>query len=186
MKLLDRFRQMRRTRSQNNAIVVAVYEQIVAAARQSGFYAQCHVPDTPLGRFEMISLHMGLLLNAARGGNPAQTQLVQSVTEEFFTDVDHALRELGIGDTGVPKRMKKLASMFYGRVDALRAALDGDDDDALARAVARNIWPDAADAHLEGAARMVPHLKAVHDAMRDQMPEPFVAGQLSLPVFRLD
>ncbi len=56
--------------------------------------------------------------------------------------MDHSLRELGIGDQGVPKRMKKLARMFYGRVAAYGEALDADDPAALAAALTRNIRPD--------------------------------------------
>ena len=63
------------------------------------------------------------------------------LTDEFFTDVEHSLRELGIGDLGVPKRMKKLARMFYGRAAAYDDALERDDREALAAALARNVRP---------------------------------------------
>lgn len=53
------------------------------------------------------------------------------------------MRELGIGDQGVPKRMKKFAGMFYGRLEAYAAALDASDATALAAALARNIYPQA-------------------------------------------
>lgn len=82
------------------------------------FYAQFQVPDTPLGRYEMLSLHIFLALHRMRGENRALADLAQEIADEFFKDVDHSLRELGIGDQGVPKRMKKLARMFYGRVAA--------------------------------------------------------------------
>lgn len=183
MNIFHALRRMRDSRARNDAIVNAIYARIVAAARQPAFYADCNVPDTPLGRFEMISVHMGLLLNAARNGGSAQTQLVQAITEEFFRDVDHSLRELGIGDAGIPKRMKKLASMFYGRVDGLRTGLDEGDDTAFGATLARNIWPEAPDSRQPDAARMVPHLRAVHAAMASQMPSPLIDGQLDLPAF---
>ena len=123
----------------------ALYEAIVAAARQAPFYSDCEVPDTPLGRFEMLSLHMFLFLERARGGSTALGPLAQELTDEFFKDVEHSLRELGIGDLGVPKRMKKLAKMFYGRAQAYREALVAGDDSALAAALARNIRPDRED-----------------------------------------
>ncbi len=65
------------------------------------------------------------------------------VLEAFFEDVDHSIRELGIGDTGVPKRMKKFARMFYGRANSYGEALEASDETALAEALSRNIHPDA-------------------------------------------
>lgn len=132
----------RRKSKANEAILLRVYEVIVAAARQKRFYAQFQVPDTPLGRYEMLSVHIFLALHRMRGENVALANLAQEVADEFFKDVDHSLRELGIGDQGVPKRMKKLARMFYGRVAAYSEALDANDAEALAAALTRNIRPD--------------------------------------------
>lgn len=122
--------------------MLRVYETIVAAARQKRFYAQFQVPDTALGRYEMVSLHVFLTLHRMRGDNQGLKDLAQRITDEFFKDVDHSLRELGIGDQSVPKRIKKLARMFYGRVNAYSIALDADDRGALADALTRNIRPD--------------------------------------------
>jgi len=132
----------RRKSKANEAIMLRVYEAIVAAARQKRFFAQFHVPDTALGRYEMLSLHVFMALHRMRGENFALTDLAQRITDEFFKDVDHSLRELGIGDQSVPKRIKKLARMFYGRVNAYSEALDADDGEALAAALTRNIRPD--------------------------------------------
>ena len=84
----------------------------MAAARQEAFYSRWDVPDTPLGRFEMLSLHMLLFQQRMRDRGDAARGLSQTLIDEFFRDVEHSLRELGIGDIGVPKRMKKLASMY--------------------------------------------------------------------------
>lgn len=138
-------------RHHNRAITDALYERIVAAARQPHFYAAWQVPDTPLGRFEMVALHMLLVQHRLRGEVGPAREVAQVLIDEFFTDVDHSLRELGIGDLGVPKRMKKLARMFYGRTQAYGDALDADDERALAAALTRNVrpdldsWPQAAD-----------------------------------------
>jgi cytochrome b pre-mRNA-processing protein 3 len=132
-------------RDSNRKVVDALYAAIVAAARRPRYFADWQVPDTPLGRFEMISLHMFLLQHRLRGETGAARDVAQSLTDDFFTDVDHSLRELGIGDTGVPKRMKKLARMYYGRTVSYGDAIDNNDRDALAAALARNIRPDAAE-----------------------------------------
>ncbi len=130
----------RRNRSQ---IVDSLYGEIVAAARRPRLYADWQVPDTPLGRFEMVSLHLFLFLHRLRGENAgALREISQEVTDLFFREVDHSLRELGIGDLGVPKRMKKLARMFYGRLNAYGQALDSVDRNALADALRRNIAPE--------------------------------------------
>lgn len=129
-------------RSANRDITDALYGAIVAAARQEGFYSAWNVPDTPLGRFEMLSLHMFLFQHRMRGETGAGREVAQTLIDTFFVDVDHSLRELGIGDAGIPKRMKKLARMFYGRTTAYDDALARDDRDGLAEALARNVRPD--------------------------------------------
>ncbi len=127
----------------NRAISDALYARIVAAARRERFYSQWSVPDTPLGRFEMLSLHMFLFQHRMRGEDGASRDIAQALIDDFFQEIDHSLRELGIGDSGVPKRVKKLARMFYGRTAAYADALQRADRDALAAALARNIRPDA-------------------------------------------
>lgn len=131
-----------RERSENRAITDGLYTAIVAAARQPTFYSAWNVPDTPLGRFEMLSLHMFLFQHRLRGETGASRELAQILIDEFFYDVDHSLRELGIGDLGIPKRMKKLARMYYGRTAAYADALERGDAEALAAALARNVRPD--------------------------------------------
>lgn len=132
-----------RERNANRAITEALYASIVAAARQPLFYSDWNVPDTPLGRFEMLSLHMFLFQHRMHGETGASHDIAQILIDEFFTDVDHSLRELGIGDMGIPKRMKKLARMHYGRTAAYADALERNDRDALSAALQRNIRPDA-------------------------------------------
>jgi cytochrome b pre-mRNA-processing protein 3 len=160
----------------NAAVVDALFASIVAAARQQPLYARFGVPDTPLGRFEMLSLHMGLVLRATRGADGAVRDLTQTLTEEFFKDVDHSLRELGIGDTGVPKRMKKLASMFYGRVDAYARAIDEKDGAALAAALERNVTPDG---KLADAAGLAAYAFGAADAAERSVANGFLDGRLA-------
>lgn len=131
-------------RPSNRHVTEAVYEAIVAAARQPRFYSQWDVPDTPLGRYEMLSLHMVLFLERVSGKDAGLAELAQDLTDEFFKDMDHSLRELGINDVSMPKRMKKLARMFYGRAESYRAALTDGDAAALAAALARNVRPEQA------------------------------------------
>ena len=129
-------------RRTNRAVTERLYGEIVAAARQPVLYAEYNVPDTPLGRFEMLSLHLFLILHRLRAEEGAAKAVAQELTDDFFQDVDHSLRELGIGDHGIPRRVKKLGRMFYGRAVAYGRALDESDRAGLAAALRRNIRPD--------------------------------------------
>lgn len=146
--IVSLFRQKRR--ADNRRVVDSIYDRTVAAARQPALYADWGIPDTPLGRYESVGLHMILLLHRTRAQGPEIEALAQDVVDEFFKDIDHSIRELGIGDAGVPKRMKKLSRMFYGRMGAYWSAIDAKDDVALAQALSRNIMPgDPASAALD-------------------------------------
>lgn len=127
----------------NGRIVEAAYSSVIEAARQPVLFRDWGVPDTPLGRFESIGLHMILFLHRARNAPAPADELAQDMLDEFFKDVDHSIRELGVGDPSVPKRMKKLARMFYGRMGHYWSALDEDDAVALGDAIARNVAPEA-------------------------------------------
>ena len=157
----------------------ALYEAIVASARQPYFYSICDVPDTPLGRFEMLSVHMFLFLERSRGGSVALGDLAQELTDEFFKDVEHSLRELGIGDLGVPKRMKKLAKMFYGRAEAYRTALGAGDRPALASALARNICPDRKE--WPQAQDVAAYVERAHELLGAQDDGELLAGRIRFP-----
>ncbi|PLP60964.1 ubiquinol-cytochrome C chaperone [Mesorhizobium loti] len=168
-----------RERHANRAIVEALYEQIVAAARQTFFYSHWNVPDTPLGRFEMLSLHMFLFQHRLHGESGAPAELAQTLIDEFFTDVDHSLRELGISDVGVPKRMKRLAKMYYGRTAAYADALDRDDKGDLAAALSRNVRPDVAD--WPEAADMAAYVLRAVATLATQSSEAICLGELAFP-----
>lgn len=163
----------------NHDLTDGLYGQIVAAARQPRFYARWDVPDTPLGRFEMIGLHMFLFLRRVRGRGEVLEAVAQDVTDIFFKEVDHSLRELGIGDTSVPKRMKKLARMYYGRLDAYEKALGEGDAEALALALGRNIRPDA-DAWPQ-ARDLARYVLAAEAALAGESDETIRSGRVHFP-----
>ncbi|WP_196259021.1 ubiquinol-cytochrome C chaperone family protein [Pelagibacterium limicola] len=118
--------------------VYAVYNAIVAQSRREFFYAEWGVPDTLTGRFDMISLHAALVFRRLRTSEKATTEFSQSVFDCFFHDMDRSLRELGVGDLSVPKRIEKMGSLFYGMLSNLSAALEGGDRAALEGVVSRN------------------------------------------------
>lgn len=114
------------------------YEAIVAAARHPVFYAEWGVPDTLDGRFDMITLHTFLVLDRLKGVIP---EFRQELVDELFRDMDRSLREMGVGDVSVGKKVRKMAEVFYGRVAAYDKTV-AEPGDLLAAAISRNIFPD--------------------------------------------
>lgn len=168
-----------RERNANRAITEALYASIVAAARQQRFYSDWHVPDTPLGRFEMLSLHMFLFQRRMHAEDAASRDVAQVLIDDFFTDVDHSLRELGVGDMGVPKRMKKLARMYFGRTATYADALDRADREALTAALARNVRPD--DDSWPEATRLADYVADADKVLAAQDTETIRSGRVRFP-----
>lgn len=131
--ILDLFRNPRRP------VIEALYGSIAAASRARSLYATLSVPDTVEGRFECLSLHVVLALRALRRLPPPAADVAQDLVNYFFGQLDASLREMGVGDVTVPKRMKRMAQAFYGRAAAYDEALDQSDEDALAAALGRNV-----------------------------------------------
>ena len=120
-------------------VIETLYQRIAAAARQPVLYLNLGVPDTVEGRFEAIVLHLTLSPRRLRQLPPPAEAVAQDLVDCFFRHLDASLRELGVGDAGVPRRMKSLGAAFNGRSQAYDAALDEPDDEALASALARNV-----------------------------------------------
>lgn len=167
----------------NNVNKVAVEHQyaiLTAAARQPAFYRTASVPDTVMGRFEMLSTVLILYFHRTGSSTEAVKAIAQEIVDAFFEDLDHSLRELGIGDQGVPKRMKKLASMFYGRVDSYGTALDAGDHQALEAALRRNFHPDDADPNLS-MALLAHYMLEADRALKAVTDEVLERGEARLP-----
>lgn len=129
--------------------IEAIYGMIVAQARLPEFYRAYGVPDTVNGRFDMVLVHLWLVLRRIRG-----TAIAQGLFDRFCSDMDANLREMGVGDITVPRRMHKYAESFYGRMGAYDKAL-GEGGSALADALARNVFVGAASAAAEPLADYV-------------------------------
>ena len=116
----------------SNPTIAALYGAIVAQSRDPRFYEAYGVPDTALGRFDLILLHLALVLRRLRAGDASARTLAQGLFDAFCRDMDHNLREMGIGDQGVPRQMRRVGEAFYGRAQAYDAALAEQSNDALA------------------------------------------------------
>lgn len=115
-----------------------VYEAIVAAARHPRFYAEWGVGDNLDGRFDMITLHAFLILDRLKG---VEQGFRQKLVDELFSDMDRSLREMGVGDLSVGKKVRKMAEVFYGRIGAYDKALLTSREE-LEAAISRNIFPE--------------------------------------------
>ena len=117
--------------------IEAIYGMIVTQAREPLFYRDLGVPDTVNGRFDLLVLHLWMILRRMRpmaGG----AELSQALFDRFCDDMDANLREMGVGDLTVPKRMQAFGEAFYGRSAAYDLALTAGSE-PLAQALCRNI-----------------------------------------------
>jgi cytochrome b pre-mRNA-processing protein 3 len=117
-----------------------LYGAAVAAARDPYLYASLGTPDTLDGRFDLVGLHACLLIRRLRHAAEPGPQLAQAVFDAMFADMDINLRELGVGDMTIGKRVRAMWEAFHGRAAVYEAAMDQPDDIQLAEAIARNVW----------------------------------------------
>lgn len=121
-----------------------LYAAASAQARQPGFYLSAGVPDTPVGRFELYTLHVVLILHRLKGQGAEAAEVGQALFDTYVSSLDHALRELGVGDLSVGKKMRKLGEAFYGRAKSYDAALAQlPDTEPLRALIARTVLEGA-------------------------------------------
>jgi cytochrome b pre-mRNA-processing protein 3 len=159
--------------------VLAIYSAIVAQSRQPVFYAEWLVPDTVTGRFDMISLHMALLFRRLRSETGRSKDFSQSVFDLFFRDMDRSLREMGVGDLGVPKRIQKMGNIFFGLLAALSEPMDRNDSQALEAVLSRNIFDGASGSNVEALAG---YLLRQDRALMSNTAGDIVAGRIAFEV----
>jgi cytochrome b pre-mRNA-processing protein 3 len=136
--------------------IEAIYGTIVTQAREPLFYRDLGVPDTVNGRFDLLVLHLWMVLRRSRpmaGG----VELSQALFDRFCEDLDANLREMGVGDLAVPKRMQAFGEAFYGRSAAYDLAVS-DGREALAQALCRNILNGV---DMENARRLAAYVETV-------------------------
>lgn len=119
-----------------------LYRSLVSQARSPQFYLNVGVPDTLDGRFDMIVLHMFLVIDRLSVEGSSAKELRQRLFDVMFDDMDQALREMGVGDLSVGKKVKKMAQAFYGRLGAYDEGLQADDEVVFDDALKRNIFPE--------------------------------------------
>ncbi len=127
-----------RKATRNNA--EALFATIVERTRTPLFYESFEAEDTVEGRFELLTLHAFLVLRRLKREGESTGELAQATFDVMFENVDLNLREVGVGDIGLARRIKKMAEGFYGRVDAYEQALEAGDEKELEAALRRNLF----------------------------------------------
>jgi cytochrome b pre-mRNA-processing protein 3 len=167
-------------RSPEHRTATELYGRAVAQARLPRFYADWAVPDTPEGRLEMVMLHVTLLLQRLGSGDTLGGRLARALSEVFITDMDDNMRELGIGDLSVPRKVKKAAAALFDRTVAVSAALGETSDDALAGIFARHVWAGAA-APMDAPPALAGYARRCADSLVGQSDADLFAGVASFP-----
>lgn len=172
-------------RSRKNAAdpasVQRLYHEIVAAARRPEFYRDWQVPDTVDGRFEMLVLHIFFVLRRLQEEkdengteNPPAENFAQALFDHMFLDMDRSLREQGVGDLGVPKRIRKMAKAFYGRVFAYENGLK---DGTLSAALHRNVY-GGADVEKKSPAALARYAEKQYEHILAQSAQALMQGKI--------
>jgi cytochrome b pre-mRNA-processing protein 3 len=155
----------------------ALYAAAAEQARATPFYEDLGVPDTVEGRFEMVTLHVWLVLRRLKGGEDRNREVAQRLFDTTFSNFDAALRELGVGDLIVGKKIRKLAENFYGRVGAYDSALKGGTGE-MAKALARNVY---ASEHEEDGEKLAAYVRGAIEILETQPQSQLAGGVAEFP-----
>lgn len=123
-----------------NHIADMLYEAALEQARQPVFYRNLFVPDTVDGRFEMITLHVFMIMQGLKAQSYEGTVLIQPLFDTMFRDIERAGREMGIGDLSIPRQMKRMMEGFHGRMVSYEKALEESKERALQQALECNLY----------------------------------------------
>jgi cytochrome b pre-mRNA-processing protein 3 len=171
------FNQFRKPRVATAGTIEAIYGMIVTQTREPLFYRDLGVADTVNGRFDLLLLHLWLVLRRLKSVG-AGTALSQALFDHFCTDMDDNLREMGVGDQSVPKRMREFGEAFYGRSAAYDMALT-EGLDAFADAICKNVLNGT---QIEKARALAAYAEAAMAQLAGLDETTLLAGRWTFPV----
>lgn len=154
----------------------ALHAYIVSASRNPKLYGKQAVPDTLEGRFELILLHTALVIDVLRRDDkPVLNAVSQHLFDSMFDDFDIAMREMGVGDSGVGKKIRFMAEGFYGRAQSYIEALASSDDIQLNLVISKNLLgentPDGR------SSKLVHYVRNAYQSLQNQGGEALGAGE---------
>ncbi|GGY49058.1 ubiquinol-cytochrome C chaperone family protein [Parvularcula lutaonensis] len=153
-----------------------LYVAVAEAARRPEFYADLDVPDTPEGRYDLLSLHVIMVLRRLKTEKQGTAKFAQLLFDVMFRDVDDTLREMGVGDLKVGKKVREYAEAFFGRALAYEKALDG--EEPLETALGRNVYGDP---EAPAAPRLADYVRRADAALDAQPISDIMSGQVHFP-----
>ena len=139
-----------------------LYDAAAAKARDPAFYLDAGAPDTPNGRFELYTLHVVLILHRLKGEGRDAGIVGQALFDTYLRALDDSLRELGVGDLSVGKKMRKLGEAFYGRAKAYDKALEAGGGETLQALITRTLFDGTQTA---GAGALTGYVSRAADAL---------------------
>jgi len=158
----------------------SLYGSSVTAARARAFYAQWGVPDTLQGRFEMVALHVALVLRRLGAEGEAGRSLGVALTEAFVVDMDDGMRELTFGDLAVPREIKRATAALFDRHAAYLAALATTPDISLAETLQAQLAYLAPGGGLDGR-QLAGYVRSCASALEAQPAAQIFAGRIEWP-----
>ena len=151
-------------------------------ARRPEFYLNAGVPDSFDGRFDLLAVHVFLVMRRLKqDGGEQGPRLSQYLYDVMFADMDRVWREQGVGDIGVGHRVNRMSKAFLGRIVAYDTALDSGGADALADALRRNLYGTlrtTGDPDSQAVLAMVDYVRKEDAALAGRPIEDFVAGAI--------
>ncbi|MBI1206901.1 MAG: ubiquinol-cytochrome C chaperone [Azospirillum sp.] len=168
-------------RASDPAAVAPLYARIVAQARQTGFYRDCGVPDSLDGRFDLLVLHVFLVMHRLKGGGAEAGAAAQHLLEHMVTDLDRSVREMGVADLGVGRRITAMANAINGRLHTYDRALAADDDLPLQVALDNNLYGTVHDTAAGDLDAMAGYVRAAAALLNDQPLARLLAGDPAFP-----
>jgi cytochrome b pre-mRNA-processing protein 3 len=156
----------------------ALYAAIVDQSRKPEFYSQLSVPDTLDGRFDVLLLNASLAMRRLNQAGARGSKVSQALFDHMFTDLDHSLREMGVGDLSVPKRIKTMSEAFYGRAIAYDKALEAGDRAALEEALIRNVYRGQSAPEV---GRFAGYVERTFQLLQAQSSEDLCDGRIQFP-----
>jgi len=157
-----------------------LYEVLARQARLPVFYADLGVPDSIDGRFDMLCLHAHALFHRLRNRGEQADQLGQATYDAMFAALDAALREMGVADLGVGRRIKVMTHALNGRIQAYDAALANTDAGELLSAVRRNVYGTASPGNAQVAA-LATYQRALRASLAAADDADLMAGRVPFP-----
>jgi len=154
-----------------------LYAKIVAQARRAEFYEELGVPDTLDGRFDMVALHLFLVMHRLKGQGAQADARSRRLFEVVTSDFERSLRELGVGDQGIARRVTAMVGGVKGRVVAYDAAVAGDDR-ALEVALDNNLYGTVHEPDPQALATMVAYVRSAVQALAAHPLDALLAGDV--------